>query len=82
MASGKQVSESRHFSRHSESRKEADIERAFRESFTSIRIAAWPADLRLHVQAEVANRRKLRTFATSEVREQVIDRLVNKADGM
>jgi hypothetical protein len=64
------------------SRKEADIALAFRGQFDSIPIAARPADLRLYVGAEVAKRRRLQTFATPAVRELIMERLVDRADGM
>ncbi|OIW24612.1 hypothetical protein CONLIGDRAFT_636747 [Coniochaeta ligniaria NRRL 30616] len=64
------------------SRKELDIEQAFRDKFASVPIAAKPADLRLYVRAEVAKRRSGLRFGTVEVREQVIETLIEKADGM
>jgi hypothetical protein len=65
------------------SRKEAEME-PFLEDFTSMSIAAESQDLRLYVPAQIEARTRLRKLRIKDpnVKDQIIETLVNGADGM
>jgi hypothetical protein len=65
------------------SRKEAEMER-FLEDFVSMSVAAESQDLRLYVPAQIEARTRLRKLRIKDpdVKDQIIETLVNGADGM
>jgi len=65
------------------SRKEAEME-PFLDDFAQISIAAESQDLRLYVPAQIESRTRLRKIRIRDpnVKDEIIETLVNDADGM